>query len=146
MWDARIDITTPATKRRRGLMLRLRQRDRPQSRRPREEHRLNKRGEWKLSRAVDVAYSYDPTGAWTSRHQMSINGKRDGLVQDDLVALARSGDVKASKSRRDSRGGAGGRRGRCTFGSFAAEAGVDDPTAEKIGNAQRGLTVLRRKA
>jgi serine/threonine-protein kinase HipA len=100
---------------------------------------MNKRGEWSLSPAFDVAYSYNPTGAWTSRHQMSINGKRDGFVQDDLVALARSGDIKRTKAIAilEEVDAAVAR-----WRSFAADAAVDDETAEKIGRAQRRLEQL----
>jgi serine/threonine-protein kinase HipA len=49
---------------------------------------MNQSSEWRLSPAFDVTYSYDPTGTWTSQHQMSINGKRDSLVKEDLISLA----------------------------------------------------------
>ncbi len=49
---------------------------------------MNKKGEWRLSPAYDVTYSYNPTGIWTSMHQMSINGKRNDFVIDDLKAVA----------------------------------------------------------
>jgi serine/threonine-protein kinase HipA len=104
---------------------------------------MNKRGEWSLSPAFDIAYSYNPTGAWTSRHQMSINGKRDGFVQDDLVALARSGDIKRAKAVAilEEVDAAVAR-----WRSFAAEAGVDEETATKIERAHRRLSALRASA
>jgi serine/threonine-protein kinase HipA len=45
-------------------------------------------GEWRLSPAYDVTYAHNPGGLWTHQHQMSINGKRDGFVMDDLLAVA----------------------------------------------------------
>jgi len=60
---------------------------------------MNKNGEWRLSPAFDVAYSYNPTGDWTSRHQMSINGKRDDFELDDLLALGGVGDLKAVRAK-----------------------------------------------
>ena len=42
---------------------------------------MNREGEWNLSPAFDITYAYDPTGYWTSRHQMSINGKRDSFTK-----------------------------------------------------------------
>ena len=36
-------------------------------------------GQWSLSPAFDLTYAYNPDGAWTSRHQMTLNGKRDGI-------------------------------------------------------------------
>ncbi len=55
---------------------------------------MNRRGEWSLSPAYDVTYSYDPKGEWTSRHQMSVNGKRDAFSRDDLISLASQAGVK----------------------------------------------------
>ncbi|MCY7388593.1 MAG: type II toxin-antitoxin system HipA family toxin, partial [Burkholderiales bacterium] len=34
---------------------------------------MNKSGEWSLSPAFDMTYSFNPTGAWTASHQMSMN-------------------------------------------------------------------------
>jgi serine/threonine-protein kinase HipA len=59
---------------------------------------MNKQGQWRLAPAFDIAYSYNPAGAWTSRHQMSINGKRDNFTRDDLKALARAADIKPAKA------------------------------------------------
>jgi serine/threonine-protein kinase HipA len=36
---------------------------------------MNPRGAWSLSTAFDATYSYNPNGAWTATHQMTINGK-----------------------------------------------------------------------
>lgn len=53
---------------------------------------MDKGGQWSLAPAFDVAWSYNPEGKWTSRHQMSINGKRDGFVMNDFrVAAATAG-------------------------------------------------------
>ena len=43
---------------------------------------------WRLSPAFDVAYSYKRGSPWVASHQLSINGKRDGFVRDDLLAVA----------------------------------------------------------
>jgi serine/threonine-protein kinase HipA len=61
---------------------------------------MTRNGEWRLSPAFDVAYSYNPDGDWTSRHQMSVNGKRDGFDVDDLVAFAATGGVKKVRAKR----------------------------------------------
>ena len=50
---------------------------------------MDKKGRWSLSPAYDVTYSYNPQGDWTSRHQMSINGKRDDFLRDDFYAVAK---------------------------------------------------------
>jgi len=49
---------------------------------------MDRDGEWHLSPAYDVGYAYNPSGDWTSRHQMSLNGKRDGFDLEDLVVFA----------------------------------------------------------
>lgn len=59
---------------------------------------MNREGQWRLAPAFDVAYSYNPTGDWTSQHQMSLNGKRDAFDRADLTALASMADVKPRKA------------------------------------------------
>ncbi len=55
---------------------------------------LLKQGEeWILSPAYDVTYSYNPTGDWTNRHQMTMNGKEDHFVEDDLKKVADSVEI-----------------------------------------------------
>ena len=49
---------------------------------------MDRRGRWRLSPAFDVVWAYNPSGDWTSRHQMSINGKRDDFSKKDLLAVA----------------------------------------------------------
>ena len=60
---------------------------------------MDKRGEWRLSPAFDLVYSYNPSGAWTSRHQMSLNNKRDNFSADDLLAFAAAADIKKARAR-----------------------------------------------
>jgi len=59
---------------------------------------MDKRGRWSLSPAFDVMYSYNPAGAWTSRHQMSLNGKRDGFDRGDFRALERTASIKRGRA------------------------------------------------
>ena len=51
---------------------------------------MNDEGEWSLSPAYDITFAYNPNGAWTSEHQMLINGKTKNLTLDDLLASAKS--------------------------------------------------------
>jgi serine/threonine-protein kinase HipA len=55
---------------------------------------MDKSGQWTLAPAFDMVYSYNPDGAWTGKHQMSVNGKRGGFVLDDFLALANSTGIK----------------------------------------------------
>ncbi len=59
---------------------------------------MNRRGEWHLSPAFDISYAWNPRGEWTSRHQMSINGKRDGFERNDLLALASIAGIKKPRA------------------------------------------------
>ncbi|TVO75885.1 type II toxin-antitoxin system HipA family toxin [Sedimenticola selenatireducens] len=59
---------------------------------------MNKQGEWRPSPAFDVAYSYNPSGAWTSRHQMSLNGKRDNFEIGDLLTFGQTAGFKKAKA------------------------------------------------
>lgn len=45
-------------------------------------------GKWRLAPAYDVAYSYRPGSHWVEQHNISLNGKRSGLTQSDLLAVA----------------------------------------------------------
>jgi serine/threonine-protein kinase HipA len=61
---------------------------------------MDKAGQWKLSPAYDMVYSYDPNGEWTSRHQMSINGKTENITREDLLALAEKADIKPVQAKK----------------------------------------------
>jgi serine/threonine-protein kinase HipA len=58
---------------------------------------MDQDGKWALSPAFDMMYSYNPKGAWTDQHQMTINGKRDQFKTNDLLEVATSNDLKAQK-------------------------------------------------
>lgn len=55
---------------------------------------MDKEGKWRLSPAYDVAYAYNPSGDFTSQHQMSVNGKRDNFTKEDLLKFAQSMNIK----------------------------------------------------
>jgi serine/threonine-protein kinase HipA len=55
---------------------------------------MDQDGQWRLAPAFDVIWSYNPTGTWTNRHQMSINGKRDSFTRADLLAVAENFGIK----------------------------------------------------
>jgi serine/threonine-protein kinase HipA len=59
---------------------------------------MDRAGNWFLSPAFDVTYSYNPTGDWTSRHQMSLNGKRDDFTIDDFRACAKNVSMKRGRA------------------------------------------------
>lgn len=49
---------------------------------------MDRGGNWTLSPAFDVTHNYNPDGDWTVRHQMSVNGKRNGFEIDDFLSCA----------------------------------------------------------
>ena len=59
---------------------------------------MDQTGEWSLAPAFDVTYSYNPTGLWTSHHQMSLNAKRDGFTVEDFRAVARVASMKRGRA------------------------------------------------
>jgi serine/threonine-protein kinase HipA len=59
---------------------------------------MDKAGRWSLAPAFDVTYSYNPTGDWTARHQMTMNGKRDGFTLADFRACAKSALMKRGRA------------------------------------------------
>jgi serine/threonine-protein kinase HipA len=57
---------------------------------------MDQSGQWRLSPAFDMIYAYNPSGDWTNRHQMSINGKRDDFIKDDLLRVGNEMNIKSS--------------------------------------------------
>jgi serine/threonine-protein kinase HipA len=58
---------------------------------------MDQNGQWSLSPAFDMTYSYQPQGPWTSSHQMTINGKRDHFTLDDFYACGKTAMLKKSQ-------------------------------------------------
>lgn len=56
--------------------------------------RLKRDGRWELAPAYDLCHAYRSDSKWVSRHALSINGKRDGITRDDLLAVAESMNIK----------------------------------------------------
>lgn len=55
---------------------------------------MDKQGKWRLSPAYDMGYAYNPNGAWTSAHQMSINGKFDDITHDDMLEFGVRNNIR----------------------------------------------------
>lgn len=95
---------------------------------------MDRAGNWSLSPAYDVTYSYNPVGAWTGQHQMSLNGKRDNFKFEDFKTCAKTASLQRNRAAemveqiqtvvKD-------------WKSYAAEAGVPDEVAEKIAITHR---------
>lgn len=95
---------------------------------------MDRDGTWTLSPAYDITWSYNPLGDWTSKHQMSVNGKWDGFAVEDFRETGRRVSL---------------RRGRAVaifdevvqavrrWPEFAAEAGVSDFHREQVAKSLR---------
>lgn len=59
---------------------------------------MDKKGKWSLAPAFDMTYSYNPSGDWTLRHQMSLNDKRDGFTVEDLKAVGKTVSMKRGRA------------------------------------------------
>ena len=59
---------------------------------------MNKRGEWSLSPAFDVTFSYRKESIWVNSHQMLINGKTDEIKKEDFIAIANNIGLKHSEA------------------------------------------------
>jgi serine/threonine-protein kinase HipA len=60
---------------------------------------MDKAGQWSLAPAFDLTYSYNPDGAWTSSHQMTMNGKRDDFTLADFDQCARTLSMQRGRAR-----------------------------------------------
>lgn len=55
---------------------------------------MDRDGKWRLSPAYDMGFAYNPSGGWTSQHQMSINGKFDNITGNDILVFAQRNNIK----------------------------------------------------
>jgi serine/threonine-protein kinase HipA len=60
---------------------------------------MDRNGQWCLSPAFDITYSFNPSGDWTSAHQMTLNGKRDAFGMQDFVACGKLARLKQGQAK-----------------------------------------------
>lgn len=58
---------------------------------------MDRQGKWSLSPAYDLSWAYNPAGAWTSKHQMSVNNKWDDIGREDLLAVAKNVNIRQAE-------------------------------------------------
>lgn len=95
---------------------------------------MDRDGRWSLSPAFDVVYAYNPAGRWTAQHQMSINGKRDGITIEDLRQVAEVASLKRGKAEEILARVTDAVRG---WPEIASLAGLDDNRAARIAHMHR---------
>ena len=95
---------------------------------------MDKAGRWSLAPAYDVTYSFQPSGKWTSQHQMTLNGKRDAFTLDDFQACAETISMKRGRAEAilDEV-----RRVVSRWPQYAEEAGVSPDWLDKIARTLR---------
>ena len=93
---------------------------------------MDQNGQWRLSPAFDVIWSYNPSGSCTNRHQMSINGKRDEFTRADLLAVAENFGIKDGADLIEQVTTA-----VSDWPRFAKEAGVGNDQRKAIGRTHR---------
>ena len=81
-----------------------------------------------------MTYAYNPDGAFTATHQMTLNGKRHTFTVADFRACARAASMKRGRAETilDEVRTAVGR-----WPEFADDAGVAAPMRDRIGRAHR---------
>ncbi len=95
---------------------------------------MDRSGNWSLSPAFDMTYSYNPQGDWTSRHQMSLNGKRDDFTIEDFKACARNVSMQRGRAEEIVRQV---QEAVLQWNHFADESNVPSEVADGIGKAHR---------
>jgi serine/threonine-protein kinase HipA len=95
---------------------------------------MDRSGRWRLSPAFDVTYSFDPRGAWTGQHQMTLNGKRDGFTRADFRACAETVAMKRGRAETIL---AEVTETVAQWTAFAAQAGVSEGDVERIERGHR---------
>jgi serine/threonine-protein kinase HipA len=95
---------------------------------------MDRRGAWRLAPAFDVTYAYNPDGPWTSRHQMSLNGERDGFVRGDFTALEKAASLRRGCALEILDEVVAAVR---AWPEHAAASGVSDESAARVGATHR---------
>lgn len=93
---------------------------------------MDRQGEWSLAPAFDLVWAYNSQGAWTNRHQMTVNGKRDGFDRKDLLAVSKPYDIKGATEILDQVTNA-----VAGWSGIAKECGVDGALVKKIAATHR---------
>ncbi len=93
---------------------------------------MDKNGKWSLSPAYDVIYSYNPEGKWTGKHQMSINGKRENFLKEDLIRVGKEMSIKSYNKIINEIVEV-----VSNWTHFAKEAGIEDSKTKSIGSTHR---------
>jgi serine/threonine-protein kinase HipA len=95
---------------------------------------MERDGRWLLSPAFDLVYAFNPAGAWTAQHQMSINSKRGDFTVEDFREVGRTASMKRGRAEEIL---AEVQNAVRSWPELATEAGVEEERIAQIGKTHR---------
>lgn len=89
---------------------------------------MNRNGTWRLSPAYDLTYSVDlGAPAYVNRHSLTVNGKNENIIREDLETVGLNNDIQDYKSLIDIVINA-----VANFENYASELDIDKKLIEDI--------------
>jgi serine/threonine-protein kinase HipA len=89
--------------------------------------RLKQGGQWELAPAYDVTHAYNPKSEWTYQHLMSVNGKFENIIREDMLLEAERFSVSRPKNLLDEV-----QEALKGWPGFAREAGLGDSALNRV--------------
>ena len=99
---------------------------------------LKKDKHWELAPAYDICHAYRPDSIWVSQHALSINGKRKGILKQDLLTVAEAMNIKKAEAIIDEIN-----RTVNSWEGFANEQKVPENKVKQIGETLLNLALPR---
>ena len=59
---------------------------------------MDKSGHWQFSSAYDLTYACDPTNMWLAEHQMTVSGKTEGFLTEDLLVCGKHMNISKDEA------------------------------------------------
>lgn len=60
---------------------------------------MDRAGKWRLSPAYDICHAYRPGSLWVSAQSLMVNGKREGISDDDFFEVAKKMNIKKAQEK-----------------------------------------------
>jgi len=95
---------------------------------------MDKNGEWRLSPAYDVCFAYRPGSPWVSSQSLTVNGKRTNITTADLLAVAKTVNIKKAAAIIDDVKTAVG-----NWAGYAAQTNVEERLMQGIAKELEGV-------
>lgn len=55
---------------------------------------MDKNGVWSISPAYDICFAYRPGSQWVSSQSLTVNGKRENIMDEDFLSIAKTVTIK----------------------------------------------------